>query len=324
MVHGTESPRLLTIGEAMMLIGSPPHRRLAVGAAAEVGIAGAEATVAVAARRLGIVTEWIGGLGEDLPGDMILAGLRAHDVQVARVLRRGDAPTGVLFRDVGVAHPRLHYARRGSAASVLTEDDISEAALREADHVHMTGITPALSNTCAQMVERVAHRVREHGKSLSLDVNYRATLWSAERARSVLETLAATVDILFCGVDELSMMWGNAHSGDIDAQLDLLRALGPGEVVLKRGSEGASAWTKSTGRVDAAARPTAVVDPVGAGDAFVAGYLVSRLSGGSAIDCLELGNVVAASAISAAGDLAGLPEAAILSKAQQLGTDVVR
>ncbi len=320
-----ETPgRLLSVGEAMLLVASAPHRRLAAGSVAELDIAGAEATVAVAARRLGAVSEWIGGLGKDLPGDLILAGLRAHNVEVARAPRRADAPTGVLFRDVGVSNPRVAYLRRGSAASHLTSEDVPDEALAAADHLHITGITPALSETCARLAADLVVRAHRHGTSVSLDVNYRHALLTPERARSLLTPLAAEVDVLFAGQDELALVWGEAEREDVASQLGRLRQLGRDEVVLKRGAEGATGWSHASGRIDMPTPLTTPVDPVGAGDAFVAGYLAARLAGRSAAERLRQGTIVAASAVTGAGDLAGLPDAAVLAAAERLGMDVVR
>jgi 2-dehydro-3-deoxygluconokinase len=132
----------------------------------------------------------------------------------------------------------------------------------------------------------------------SFDVNYRSRLWSRDRAGAVLAPLLADVDILFASIDELALV-------GYDAEVKVT-GTGPAEVVVTRGAEGAEAHTAQEYHQEQA-RNVVAVDVVGAGDAFVAGYLSARLDGLGLAARLARGSDVAAVAVATQGDWEGLP-----------------
>jgi 2-dehydro-3-deoxygluconokinase len=182
-------------------------------------------------------------------------------------------------------------------------------------------------------VERAIAAGREMGATISLDVNLRRRLWSDETAAPVLRDLASRVDVLFGSADELAVLAGRPIDGG-DDPADLARAtldLGPAVTVAKLGAAGALAIERDgTATLRCEAIPLAfVVDPVGAGDAFCAGFIASRLEGGSVAEALEVANACGAVVASALGDQGGLPDRATVeairrSTAGGAGSDTVR
>jgi len=210
---------------------------------------------------------------------------------------------------------------------------VRRGAFADARWVHVTGITPALSAGACAAVERVIAAGREMGATISLDVNLRRRLWSDETAAPVLRDLASRVDVLFGSADELAVLAGRPIDGG-DDPADLARAtldLGPAVTVAKLGAAGALAIERDgTATLRCEAIPLAfVVDPVGAGDAFCAGFIAARLDGADLGTALEMGNACGAAAASAVGDTTGLPSrpelAAILRAAADAGSpDTIR
>jgi len=153
---------------------------------------------------------------------------------------------------------------------------------------------------------------RDRGVVVSFDVNHRRTLpgsaRSAERAR---RTLAST-DILFVGDDELNLL---TDETDARRAADELLGTGPGEVILKRGANGASAFFADGSEAHAPAASVSVADVIGAGDSFVAGYLAARAEGLDAECRLVWGNACAATTVATHGDWEGLPTRAMLEHA---------
>jgi 2-dehydro-3-deoxygluconokinase len=175
--------------------------------------------------------------------------------------------------------------------------------------LHLTGITAALSDTARQCVTDAAARAREAGVAVSVDVNYRARLWTPAEARATLLPLTSQADIVFASADELAMLAGH---DDLQVAAQELLARGAGQAVVKRGADGATAYADGA-TVSVPARQVTVADVVGAGDAFVAGYLSAHLDGAGTRDCLDRATVTAAFAIARSGDWEGLPTRAELA-----------
>jgi 2-dehydro-3-deoxygluconokinase len=198
-------------------------------------------------------------------------------------------------------------------------------AFVEARWLHVTGITPALSDSAHEAVLRAIELARASDVSVSFDVNLRRRLWSDEEAAERLHPIAAGADLVFGDADELAVLAGVAPTPD---GLDAARALrggGSGSVIIKRGAAGATLVGDGM-PVDAPAVAVArVVDTVGAGDAFCAGYLAASLEGLDAAAALRWGNGCAAAALSVEGDLIGLPTRVELERLiGEAGTDTIR
>jgi 2-dehydro-3-deoxygluconokinase len=292
----------LTVGETMVSFRSSGP--LAMGGPLTTHLAGAESNVAIGLSRLGHATAWVGRVGADEFGALALRELRAEGVDVRHVVRDEARQTGLMFleqRTSGVT--RVDYRRTGSAGSALCIDDLRAAVADSPPVLHLTGITPALSGTAAAAVQWAAESCAAAGAFISLDVNYRASLWSREVARAALSALTATASLVIASEDELDLV---TSSDGEDAAAETLLHRGVRQVVVKRGAAGASAWT-SEGRVDVPAVPVTVVDVIGAGDAFTAGYLSAHLDGKPVCERLRRGAILGAFSVAGRGDWESLP-----------------
>ncbi|MHB1614879.1 MAG: sugar kinase [Actinomycetes bacterium] len=213
-------------------------------------------------------------------------------VDVSALLTHPGRPTGFYLKGFGTYGTSMHYYRERSAASTL--DRVPPGAHDGVGHVHLTGITPALSAECSGLVRRELQETG--GRSTSFDVNYRAALWSPETAAPVLRELARMATVAFVGLDEARRLWG---CPDAEAVRELLPE--PEEVVVKDGPRDATVLT-ATGSVSTPALPVTVVEPVGAGDAFAAGYLATRLRGDGLEPALRTGHTLAATVIRSYSD----------------------
>jgi len=324
---------LLTLGEAMVSLRSAGP--LSAGGSLGMHVAGAESNVAVGVARLGRRVAWAGVIGADPHGEFILRGLRGEGIDV-RYRVEDTRGTGVMFLERRTADiSRAFYYRAGSAGSTLNRDDVDRAFAAAPRALHLTGITPALSPEARRAVEYAAARGAAEGLTVSLDVNYRAKLWSRDEARAVLTPLARHATVLIASDDELDLVADGGERGrrgtgatDADpvvgagaessgAEREAAMAaelLGRGvlDVVVKRGAAGAGVYT-AAGRLEAPAVPVTSIDTVGAGDAFTAGYLSALLEGAATADRLRRGTLAGAFAVSSAGDCEGLPTAAELA-----------
>ncbi|MCX5126781.1 sugar kinase [Streptomyces sp. NBC_00347] len=302
---GTTGPEVVTVGETMAALRATGPVRL--GAPMQLSVAGAEANVAIGLARLGHRAGWVGRVGDDEFGALVLRTLRAERVDVSHAQLDVDGrPTGLLAREDRIADlVSVAYYRAGSAGSALRAEDLLPALNHGVRFLHLTGITPALSPTAADAVRAAAARARELGIGVCLDINYRARLWSPAEAREVLLPLARTADVLVASADELHLVSENPSLPERDAVAALL-AQGRREVVITRGGDGASA-SDAEGTVSTVARKVPVVDVVGAGDAFVAGYLSAMLDGLDIGGRLHRATTTGAFAVSTKGDWEGLP-----------------
>ncbi len=296
-------PYVLTIGESMGLLRQPNPGRLAAQRSLEFGFGGAESNVAIGLSRLGAEVVWCGRLGVDGVGELIERELRAEGVR-ARVIADPEAPTGLMLKERPTAGTtRVVYYRRRSAGSRLAPTDVPDALIEGAALVHVTGITPALSQSADDTVESVLRRARDSGVATSIDLNYRSALWNRVDAAARLTELVALADVVFAGDDEAAILLGWRGVADLAAGL---RALGPQEAIIKLGDRGCFASVGDE-RLEVSAVPVDVVDTVGAGDAFVAGYLAERLMGSSLARRLETAVAAGAFACLTSGDWEGLP-----------------
>jgi 2-dehydro-3-deoxygluconokinase len=297
----TAAVDVLTLGEAMVALRSDGP--VAAGASFASHVVGAESNLAIALTRLGHSARWVSRLGAGPLGDLVLGRLRGEGVRVDHVVRDPDRPTGLMIVERRTSDlTRVEYRRAGSAASALTPTDVDAALGAGSRLVHLTGITPALSPSAGDCVLHAAHTAHAAGALVSLDVNYRARLWSRADASDTLRSLAGLVDVVVASDDELDLL----ADGDETAAVATLLDQGATHVAVKRGADGASLWTGGQ-RYDVAAIPVTSVDPLGAGDAFSAGLLSGLLDALPPEQCLRRGAVLGAFAVSSHGDWEGLP-----------------
>jgi len=305
---------LFTFGETMGLVAADGIGPLAYARSFSFGIGGAESNVAIGVARLGGPATWLGRVGPDATGGLITARLTAAGVRAIAIADPSFTGLMVRHRRSGqFAH--VDYHRAGSAGSRLTPADLPAAELSGAAIVHVTGITPALSETARAAVFQAVETARAQGVPVSVDVNYRAKLWDRFAAAPVLRDLVSRADIVFASPEEAELF---VDPGDPIAGL---AKLGPTEVIVKDGGRGCQALLGGES-FTVPALPVTVVDPVGAGDAFVAGYLADRMAGAAPADRLVTAIAAGAFAVTVPGDCEGLPDRAEL--AALTGGDVRR
>jgi len=309
---------VITLGECLVALIAESVGSLAEAVRFERHVVGAESNVAVGLARLGHSVAYIGRVGGDAFGTSILRRLRGEGVEVRWLRPDAEAPTGLLIRDRPPLGPsEVLYRRTASAGSRLAPEDVSTAAadglFATARWLHVTGITPALSESAATAVRTAIGLARGAGMTVSLDLNLRRKLWSDEVAAPVLRGLTAEVDLVFGGHDEACVVTGSRPAMDAADLAAALLQLGPRLAVVKLGAHGALAFERGSQPVHRPALAVPLmVDPVGAGDAFCAGFIAARLEGAGITTALEMGNACGAAAVSALGDLTGLPERAAL------------
>jgi 2-dehydro-3-deoxygluconokinase len=293
----------------MALLWPPEVGLLRHAPTLRLGIAGAESNLAVGVVRLGVPATWVGRVGDDEFGRLVTMTLRGEGVQTAAVVD-SSAPTGLMVKERRTARSvRVQYYRSGSAGSRLRPDDVDPAVVAQAGVLHVTGITPALSRTAREAVFTAVETARAAGVTVSVDLNYRRALWSADDAGPVLRDLVRYADVLLATEDEARLVVDGA---DDSALVERLGRLGPGHVLLKQGAAGS--LSSIEGRVHRTpARSADVVDSVGAGDAFGAGYLSGLCRGLPVEERLDLATAAGAFAVTVPGDWEGLPSMADLS-----------
>ena len=296
-------PSVVTAGETMVLGVPARPGRLRHAPGLELKIGGAESNLAIALSRLGLSAGWMGLIGDDEPGRLVLDRIRGEGVDTSMVRQVPDHPTGLYLREQVGQETRVYYYRKGSAASTMSGGTFDPGYLKGAEFLHLTGITPALSAECRDFVLWAAREARGGRTRVSFDVNFRSKLWSAGEAKAFAEEMMPHVDLLLVGDEEASALWGR----DDEDFVRELAASGPREVVLKRGGEGSLALID--GRViTQPAFSVLEVDSVGAGDAFDAGYLAGHLWGLGPEERLRVANAMGALSVATLGDYEGLPD----------------
>ncbi|MEW2347203.1 sugar kinase [Streptomyces sp. NPDC006684] len=302
------SAEVVVCGEAMLLLLAEPGVPLEQAVSFRRSVAGAESNVAAGLARLGHSVRWLGRVGDDPAGRSVLAQLRAHGIDTSCAVTDPGAPTGVILRD---SHPAraidVQYLRAGSAASLMSPDELDPGPLRGARLVHVTGITPMLSDQARAATRRLIELARAEGSLTSFDPNIRHKLGSPDRWREVVGPLLSAADVVLAGEDELELL-------GVTRPADLLES-GPRTVVVKHGDKSATCLTRAGDSVRQPAFTVPVADPVGAGDAFAAGFLSGLLHGLDHAACLRQAAAVAALVVQSPTDTDGLPDRAGLDRA---------
>jgi 2-dehydro-3-deoxygluconokinase len=292
---------LVTLGEVLLRLAIPSPARFETARQLDVQIGGAEANVAAVGARLGLRTAWISALPDNAWGQRVRRELTSHGVDCSYVVTSENARLGVYFVEYGVApRPiRVLYDRKDSAFARLRPDQIDWEPIRRAGLVHLSGVTPALGGSARALVERA---VRE-ASTLSFDVNYRASLWSPREAREFIGDLLPSVRYLFVGQAEAHTIFDLGAPAE-HALGGLARLAPKATITLMCGDEGSIVL--DGGRLCRPGRRHAVsvVDPIGAGDAYVGGFLWAMAQGRTLQEAVDAGTAVAALKCSTWGDVA--------------------
>lgn len=288
---------VVCVGEAMALVAPDPPAPLREARTMTLAHGGAESNAAVSLARLGDHVQWCSRLGEDALGRRVRAEIQAAGVDVSLVELDPHHRTGVYFKDPGHGSTQVLYYRDNSAASHIDERDFARAIDAGPRALHISGVTPALSESCRRGTRHGVEAAGQAGVTVSFDVNYRAALWpDAVTAGRELEAIARRCDIVFVGADEAALLWGTGSPSQVADHLS-----GAGTIVVKDGAGPARSFEAETVTC-VTALPVEVAEPVGAGDAFAAGWLHGHLMGLDAAAKLRLGHLVAAESLTSATD----------------------
>lgn len=296
-------PEVTTLGEALVVLDplSTGPLRHVEGFRKRVG--GAELNVAVALSRLGHRVSWHGALGDDEFGAEVRAFLRAEGVDDLGVAIEPKSKTGIYFKEKSsLGRLGVYYYRSGSAASRLRFEHLDLDRVLSAGVLHLTGITPGLSEGARDLTERLVEEANFRNVVVSFDANVRFRLFEDRDPREVILPLVERADLLFLSDEEASLLLNCESPKSVRQAARHLRA----RTVVVHGASGAFAVEEGD-LFERPAYPVELVDPVGAGDAFVAGFLSGRLRRWDVGRSLELANACGACAVTVPGDAESMP-----------------
>lgn len=300
---------VITLGESMVVLRPVDAIPVASAPLFTAGVAGAESNVAVGLSRLGHAVAFAGRVGDDAAGTRIRRTLRGEGIDVAGLRTDAAAPTGLLIRDCG--SPRgisVDYHRHGSAGSRLQPSDLADVGIATARVLVVTGLTCGLSEEAAATVAAAIRIASDHDVTVVLDPNLRFRLQTPQVWRELVDPLLQRCDVVLTSPDELATVIGDDTPERLAGRL---RDRGVGTVVLRAGSAVTHAFD-ADGHTSVEVEPAAVVDPVGAGDAFTAGFVSGMLDDLSMTDRIRRAHQVARRCVQSPGDIEGLPTRAEL------------
>lgn len=260
--------------------------------------------------RLGGKAGIIAGVGNDDFGRLNIDRLQRDGVDVSAVSISDDLPTGSAFVRYRADGGRdFVFNIKHSAAGRIEMTPAAEDLIRGAGHIHVMGSAFVIPGA-ADVIEAAIHSVRSRGGSVSLDPNVRKELLDSDRISGHFSSVLKVADLLLPSGEELFAATGvNDEPSAVTKLLDL----GVGEVVLKRGKDGASFFGHGATRIDCSAFIVEEIDPTGAGDCFGAAYLTSRRLGFSPEEALVRASAAGARNVTRQGPMEGVSTAAELA-----------
>ncbi|MGA9872146.1 MAG: sugar kinase [Rhodococcus sp. (in: high G+C Gram-positive bacteria)] len=303
------SPRAVCVGEGLVVLVAEPGA-LEDSATFQRSAGGAEANVARVLVQLGVTASWVSRVGDDGFGRYLTRQLADAGVDTSAVHIDAERPTGMYVKQRGAGTPAegdlpmgdsaMTYFRAGSAASAMSTSDAAEGPaadlLRQANIVHFSGITVALSNTA----EALTRSLLDFDGIVSFDLNFRPSLWKNRPAdaATVLADHVRGSDVVFMGADEAADVFGVDDPSALRARFPE-----PRHLVVKNDAHVVTAYDGDL-RVDVPALTLDVFEKIGAGDAFAGGFLAGIARGATAVERVRLGHLCAAAALTAHGDAA--------------------
>ncbi len=311
--------KVITMGEIMLRLSTPSHERFIQADNFDVNYGGGEANVAVSLAGFGHDAQFVTAVPDNEIGECALSTLRKYQVGTKYVAKEGER-LGIYFLESGssVRPSKVIYDRAHSSISTVKPEAFDFDQIFEGvDWFHFTGITPAISDSAAELTEAALKKAKEHGVKVSVDLNFRKKLWTSEKAQQVMTRLMKYVDVCIGNEEDANLVLGFKPEGS-DVTSGNLKLSGYQSIFEQMTQKFGFEYCVSSLRVSRSASDngwsaciysektgefyhsreysiTPIVDRVGGGDSFAAGVICGLLDGKDFKEALEFG--VAASAL---------------------------
>ena len=297
---------VVSLGETMIIFSAEETGQLRYNRNFTSRVAGAETNTLIGLAKLGYQTGWVSRVGKDELGKRILSKIRGEGVDTSFVKEDESAPTGLFLRErTTINSSRVFYYRNQSAASKMVPADMEESYLAKAKFLYLTGITPALSDSCKNTVLHAIELAKKNGQKIVFDPNVRKTLLDDKTGRETLLEIAAKSDIILPGISEGYYLFKSTDCEEIAKEC---KQLGAEMAIVKLGEKGAYYSTSDTSGYVQPYQVEKVIDPIGAGDGFAAGVLSGILDEIPIHEAVKRGCAIGAIVTSVDGDIEGLPD----------------
>lgn len=280
--------RVVTFGETMLRLSPPGYQRVTQAERFEIAIAGTESNVAAALAQLGVEVIWVSRLPNNPLGHLVAQRLRALGVNVEYVTWDDNSRLGLYFVELGVTPrpTRVTYDRQGSAMSRWSAGEWNwDLLLQDAQLLHATGITPALSANCLEATREALQVAHRKSVPVSFDLNYRSLLWSPEEARRALKPLLPLVEVFIVSPADARTVLA-IEGEDTEMAVKIQQRYHVPVVVTPLRDQQSATLGRRYSIVATAEKvwrsegyPFEVIDPIGSGDAYDAGFLYGYLKG---------------------------------------------
>ncbi len=298
-------PEIITLGETMAALTPKETGYLHYVRDYGMRIAGAESNLAIGLCKLGHSTAWISSLGADELGYFVNNSIRAEGVDTRYVKFDPQHRTGLMLKQVLPGkETSVFYYRENSAAANMQAQELREEMFAGGKILHLTGITPVLSDSCREAVFKAIEFAKKAGLKISFDPNIRKKLWKDTDFTLVLKEIVQCSNILMLGLSEAQVLYGSSEKEEI------VKAFFENEaaeyLAVKDGKNGAYVADRQGGHT-ILPHPCKPVDPIGAGDAFNAGFLCGLLEQRTVQEAGKIAAVAGAMATESLGDIEGYP-----------------
>ena len=281
--------KVVTLGEAMIRLSPPDFRRLEQASSFDAIVGGGELNVAVGVSRLGLESAWVSKLPQNALGRMVRNKAREQGVDTSHIVWSSSGRVGLYFLEFG-ASPRASsvlYDRANSAISTLQPGEVDwKKALDGCNVFHVSGITPALSKSCAEATLEAVKAAKSSGAKVSFDVNYRKKLWTPDEANACLVPMMEFVDFLITTEEDTGVVFGIREKSYQEVAIKLNERFGLEVVAITLREDLSvlrnnwSAFAYANGQFHESRKyECELVDRVGAGDSFTAGFIYGYLTG---------------------------------------------
>jgi len=278
---------IVGLGETMVAFDPDQTVKLRAVEAFHRFAGGAETNTLIGLQRLGFSTRWLSAIGDDEFGEFIISRVRGEGVDTSFIKKDPNNQTGIFFIERSVLEDCTSiYYRDSSAYRYFKADDISESMFLGAKIFYFTGITPSLNKTCLEMLQKSITIAKKLGIKIAMDTNLRLKLINIENAREILVPIIKDCKIVLPNEAEIKLLF---PAQELDEIAEKLISSGVEMLVVKKGANGAAAYTKN-GKVETKAYTLEkILSSMGAGDAFNAGFLSGVLENLDIAECLKRG-----------------------------------